>query len=105
MGDPLGNFFPKKVSQCRKTERGNPLEFFNIKKLKGEPLRKNKIEEKSHNVEKTERWQPLVSPGTVCYAEKQENPFWFSSLGEMVQFDTIIFRRTFEELFWSVRVD
>ena len=32
-------------------------------------------------------------------------PFWFTSLGEMVQFDTIIFRRTFEELFWSVRVD
>ena len=48
---------------------------------------------------------PLVSPGTVvCYAEKQEKSFWFSSLGEMVQFDTIIFRRTFEEL-WSLRVD
>ena len=38
-------------------------------------------------------------------AEKQEKSFWFSSLGEMVQFDTIIFRKTFEELFWSVRVD
>ena len=33
----------------------------------------------------------------VCYAEKQVKPFWSSSLGQMVQFDTIIF--------WSVRVD
>ena len=61
------------------------------------------IFEKTHNAEKkTERGDPLVSPGIVCYAEK---PFWFSSLGQMVQFDTIIFRRTFVELFWSVRVD
>ena len=37
---------------------------------------------------------PLVSPGAVCYAEKQEKqekPFWFSSLSEMIQFDTIIY--------------
>ena len=47
---------------------------------------------------------PLFSPGTVCYAEKQEKPFWFSSLGELVQFD-IIFQITFEELSWLVRVD
>ena len=36
---------------------------------------------------------PLVSPGTVCYAEKEGKPFWFNSLGQMVQFDTIKFRR------------
>ena len=48
---------------------------------------------------------PSVAPGMVCYAEKEEKPFWFSSVGQMVQFDTIIFRRTFVELFWSVRVD
>ena len=47
---------------------------------------------------------PLVSPCTLSYAEKQEKLFWFSLVGEMVQFDTIIFRRT-SELFWSVRVD
>ena len=29
---------------------------------------------KSHNAEKTERGDPLVSPGTVCYAEKEEKP-------------------------------
>ena len=54
---------------------------------------------------KTEKKDPFVSPETVCYAEKQENSCWFSSLGQMVQFDTIKFRRTFVELFWSVRVD
>ena len=42
---------------------------------------------------KTER-APLVSPGMVCYAGKQEKPFWFSLLGQMVQFGAIIFCRT-----------
>ena len=37
----------------------------------------------------------LVSPGNVWYAEKKGNTFWFSSLGQMVQFDTIKFCRTF----------
>ena len=54
---------------------------------------------------KNERVEPLVSPGMVCYAEKQENPFWFSSLDQIVQFGAIIFCRTFVELFWSVHVD
>ena len=51
---------------------------------------------------------PLVSLGIVCYAEKlpsAENvtekmlPFWFSSLGQMIQFGTIKFRRTFKNYF------
>ena len=42
---------------------------------------------------------PLVSPRIVCYAEKEEKPFWFSSLGQMIQFGTIKFRRTFENYF------
>ena len=70
-GDPLGDFFSEKVSQCRKKQRGDSL----------------------------------ISPGMVCYAEKEEKPFWFSSLGQMIQFGTIKFCRTFVELFWSVRVD
>ena len=41
----------------------------------------------------------------VCYAEKQEKRFWFSSLDQIVHFDAVIFCRTFVELFWSVRVD
>ena len=42
---------------------------------------------------------PVVSPGMVCYAEKQEKPFWFSSLGQMVQFGATIFCRTFKNYF------
>ena len=57
---------------------------------------------KSHNAEKIERGTLWSRP--VCYAGKQEKPFWFSSLGQMVQFGAIIFCRTFVELFWSVQV-
>ena len=49
---------------------------------------------------KIEKGDPSVSPGMVCYAEKQEKPFWFSSLGQMVRFGAIIFFRTFKNLFW-----
>ena len=42
---------------------------------------------------------PLVSPGIVCYAKKREQLLWFSSLGQMVQFDTIKFPRTFKNYF------
>ena len=90
----------------KKTERWDPLGFFNIfsvskhQKLKGPIEEINFFEKKTHNAEKTERWDPLVSPGTVCYAEKQEK-----LLCGMVQLIIIIIRRTFEELFWSVRVD
>ena len=95
-----------KVSQCRKTERGDPLRFFNIhsvakhqKKCRGDPLGK-KFSKKSRSAEKMKGgtlW--LVSPGMVCYAEKQEKPFWFSSLGQIVQFGAIIFCRTFKNYF------
>ena len=64
-------------------------------------FRKNK----SRSAKKNERGESLVPPGMVCYAEKQEKPFWFSSLDQIVHFDAIIFCRTFVELFWSVRVD
>ena len=39
----------------------------------------------------------------VCYAEK---PFWFSSLGQIVQFGAIIFCRTFKNYFGQfVRIE
>ena len=38
-------------------------------------------------------------PGMVCYAEKQEKLFWFSSLGQIVQLRAIIFCRTFKNYF------
>ena len=97
----------------KKTERGDPLGFFNIhsvakhqKNAGGDPLGKKFFRKKSLAVpKKNERGESLVSPGMVCYAEKQEKPFWFSSLDQIVHFDAIIFCRTFVELFWSVRVD
>ena len=49
--------------------------------------------------QKIEGGYPSVSPGTVCYAEKQEKNFWFSSLGQMIQFGTIKFCRTFKNYF------
>ena len=46
-----------------------------------------------------ERGVPLVLPGIVCYAEKQGELFWSSSLGQVVQIDTIIFSRTSKNYF------
>ena len=42
---------------------------------------------------------PLASFGIVCYAEKGEKPFWFSSLDQMIQIEAIKFRITFENYF------
>ena len=104
-------YFREKISQCRKkTERRNSLEFSNIhsvakhQKMQGGPFEEKKIRKKirknvSQCRKKIERGDSLVSPGMVCYAEKQVKPFWSSSLGQMVQFDTIIFCRTFKNYF------
>ena len=54
---------------------------------------------KSRSDEKNERGDSLVSPGMICYAGKQEKTFWFSSLGQIEQFDTIAFGRTFKNYF------
>ena len=97
----------------KKTERGGHFGIFQhpfcrktSKKNAGGTLwGKNFFEKKSRSAKKNERGEPLVSPGMVCYAEKQEKPFWFSSLDQIGQFGAIIFCRTFVELFWSVRVD
>ena len=115
----------KKVSRCRKTEKGDPLVFFNIhsvakhqeieggkfprkifgkkisvpNKTERDPLGFSNIHSDAKKQKKFERGAPLVSPGIVCYAEKQEKPFWFSSLGQMVQFGAIIFCRTFKNYF------
>ena len=74
---------------CRKTS----------KKCRG-TLWGKKIRKKCLAVpKKIERGDSLVSPGMICYAEKQVKPFWSSSLGQMVLFDTIIFCRTFKNYF------
>ena len=105
--------FGKKSHNAEKKLKGGTLWDFstsilsqNIKKCSGDPLGKFFFEKKvSQCRKKNERGESLVSPGMVCYAEKQEKPFWFSSLDQIVHFDAMIFCRTFVELFWSVRVD
>ena len=105
--------FGKKSHNAEKKLKGGTLWDFstsilsqNIKKMQGGPFGgKFFFEKKSRSAEKNERGESLVSPGMVCYTEKQEKPFWFSSLDQIVHFDAIIFCRTFVELFWSVRVD
>ena len=97
----------------KKTEEGGPFGIFQhplcrktSKKCRGTLWGKILFRKKSLEVmKKNEKREPLVSPGMVCYAEKQEKPFWFSSLDQILQFGAIIFCRTFVELFWSVRVD
>ena len=103
--------FGKKSHNAEKKLKGGTLWDFptsilsqNIKKKQGDPLRKKNFEKKSEKnclavPKKIERGDSLVSPGMVCYAEKQVKPFWSSSLGQMVQFDTIIFCRTFKNYF------
>ena len=108
-GDPLAKkqIFEKKVSQCRKTERAlgktertlwdfsTSILSQNIKKMQGGPFGENFFfEKKVSQCRKNERGESLVSPSMVCYAEKQEKPFWFSSLDQIVHFDAIIFCRT-----------
>ena len=95
----------------KKTERVDPLGVFNIhfvakhQKIEGGPFGEFFFQKKSLTMpKKTERWGPLVSLGMVSYAGKQEKLFWFSSLGQMVQFGAITFCRIFVELFWSVQV-
>ena len=99
-------FSGKNLTMPKKIERGDPLGFFNIhsvakhqKNAGGTLWGKFFFEKKSRSAEKNERGDPLVSPGMVCYAEKQEKPFWFSSLGQIVQFGAIIFCRTFKNYF------
>ena len=95
-----GNFFRKKISVPKKTVRGTLWDFptsiltQNSKKIEGGLFGGIFFEKKSRCAEK--KGDPLVSPGMVCYAEKQEKPFWFSSLGQIVQFVAIIFCRTFK---------
>ena len=76
--------------------REDSLGFFNIhfvaklQKIERGALWWKKISKKSRTMpKKIERGDPLVSPGNVCYAEKKENPFWFSSLGQQVKFEIL----------------
>ena len=94
--------FGKKSHCAGKNCNGGPFGIFQhplwrktAKKLKGDHLWNFFSRKKSRSAEKNER-DPLVSFGMVCYAEKQEKPFWFSSLGQIVQFGAKMFGKTFK---------
>ena len=97
-------FFFKSLTMSKKNSKGVPLGFHNIhsaakhQKNAGEKFPK-KMSRSAEEKLKGGNFSPLVLPGMVCYAEKQGKPFWSSSLGQMVQFDTIIFGRTFKNYF------
>ena len=100
----------KKSHKAKKNERGDPLGFSNIhsvakqQKMKGDTLGKKFFPEKSLTCRKQLKGGTLWSrPVWYVTRENRKNLFWFSSLGQMVQFGAIIFCRTFVELFWSVK--
>ena len=82
--------------QSTRTDQNSSTKFYcrkPSKKLKGDPLRKTFFSKRSLTMSKKKlKGDPLVSPGIVCYAEKIEKCFWFSSLCQMVHFDTVKFR-------------
>ena len=95
-------FFPRKSHNAEKL-KGGPFEVFQhpfcrktTKHMLGKNFPKKTV---SQSVKKIERGDSFVSRGMVCYSEKQVKLFWSSSLGQMVQFGTIIFCRTFRNYF------
>ena len=99
-------YYREKSHNAEKKLKGGTLWDFptsilsqSIKKMQGGPFGE-KIRKKCLAVpKKIERGDSLVSPGMLCYAEKQVKPFWFSSLGQIVLFGAIIFCRTFKNYF------
>ena len=90
----------------KKTERGDPLGFSIIHSVaKQQKNGRGTFEEKKLPEKESRSAEKKLEGVMVCYAGKQEKPFWFSSLDQIVQFGAIIFYRIFVELFWSVRVD
>ena len=78
-----GNFDSgKKSHSAEKTEKGDPLGFSNIhsdakhQKIEGAPFGETIFRKKSLALpKKSERGDPLVAPGMVCYAENRKNLF------------------------------
>ena len=93
----------KKVSQCQKKLKGGTLWDFstsiqsqNSKKIEGGTLWEIFFRK---NVSQCRKKLKGVLSGMVCYAGKQEKPFWFSSLGQMVHIGSIIIYRIFNNYF------
>ena len=67
----------------------------NSKKIEGGPFGETLFREKSLAVPKQSERGTLRSRYSMLCGKK-EKPFWFSSLGQIVQFGAIIFCRTFK---------
>ena len=81
-GEPFGEKkLRKKSHNAKKLKRGTLWGFStsilsqNIRKLKGDLLGQFFFRKKVSVSKKTERRDPLVSPGIVCYVEKEETIF------------------------------
>ena len=75
-------FLEKSLTMPKKLKGGTLWDFptsilsQNSKKIEGGPFRKNIYRKESLTMpKKTESGDPLVSPGMVCYAGKQEKTF------------------------------
>ena len=58
---------------CRQTSKNMKVDSFEEKNFSKKSLTMPK---------KTKKGDPLFSPGTICYAQKEESLFWFSSLAQ-----------------------
>ena len=98
-GDPLGKKLGKNAHNAKKILKREPLGFCNIysvakhQKIEGASLGEKKFEKKSHSAEK------IGDKEKNSYKEKEEKPFWFNSLSQMIHFGTIKFLRTFKNYF------
>ena len=109
--DQIGTPWPASACPWR-TKRGTLWDFStsilsqNIKKLKGHPL---VIFFESLTIPKKTDRGTLRSPSVLYGAlKRRKKPFWFSSLGQMVRFDTIKFCRTlwnyFGQFVWIEKI-
>ena len=97
--------FSEKISLCQKKLKGTLWDFptsILSQNRRGDPLRKNNSREKSLTVPKTMEGGPFGLAGYGMLRGKQEKPFWFSSLDQIVHFGAILFCRTFVEEFWWI---
>ena len=68
--------------------------------MKGDPLSEKKVFEKSPTMPEKNWDEGPFSLARYCMLrEKNAKLFWLSSLGQMVQFDTIKIRRTSKKYF------
>ena len=102
--DPLKslNIFGKKSHNAEKNLKGLFVIFQHpfcrkTSKNEGDPLVQKIFTKKSHNAERTGR--PFSLARYFMLRTKKEQLFCLSSLGQMVEFDTLRYRRTFENYF------